>query len=49
MLWTIAENYPKIQGIHIFRHKFLYNAYADHPLFFPKEVIYFLRILGIKT
>ena len=36
----ISESDPKVKGLNMFKHKFLYTAYADDTTFFLKDKFY---------
>ena len=37
IFFIFVENNPKVKGLNIFKHKFLYTAYADDTTFFLKD------------
>ena len=37
MFFIFVENNPKVEGLNIFKHEFLYTVYADDTTFFLKE------------
>ena len=59
IFFIFVKNNPKVKGLNMFKHEFLYTAYADDTTFFLKdrnsiielmnELNIFFKFLRIKT
>ena len=44
--FIFVKNNPKVKGLNIFKHEFLYTAYADDTIFFLKDRNYIIELMN---
>ena len=46
IFFILIKNNPKVKGLNIFKHEFLYTAYADDTTFFLKDKNYIIELMS---